>query len=131
MFSHRKLGDHDLEMFLIGIRPPPLYIQEDHGRLKDPTLSHQKIHLLPSFTLLQPSCCSLHLSVRFIGVLGSLAGPRTTLGVLLPNGSSQEAFPGFCGIGRALDWPNRSLDWFSHSWSCLLLVLGCVQPRVS
>jgi hypothetical protein len=30
VFSHRKLGDHDLEMFSIGIRPPLLYIREDH-----------------------------------------------------------------------------------------------------
>jgi hypothetical protein len=120
-----------LEMYLIGRRPPPLYIREDHDRLKDPTLSRQKIHLLPSFTLFQPSCCSLHLSVRFISVLGSRAGPRTTLGVLLPDGSSREAFPGFCGIGRALDRPNHSLDWFSHSWSYLLLVSCCVQLRVS
>ena len=131
MFLHRKLGDHDLEMFSIGIRPPPLYIREDHGRLKDSTLNCQKIHLLPSFTLFQPSCYSLHLSKRFIGILGGLAGPRTTLGMLLPDGSSQEAFSGFCGIGRALDRPNCSVDRFSRSWSCLLRVSGRVQPRSS
>jgi hypothetical protein len=74
-----------------------------------------KIHLLPSFILFQPSYCSLHLSARFIGILGGLAGPRTNLGMLLPDRSSREAFPGFCGVGRALDRPNHSLDQFSRS----------------
>ena len=42
---NKKLGDYDLELFSIGIRSPPLYIREDHGRLKDLTLNCQKTHL--------------------------------------------------------------------------------------
>jgi hypothetical protein len=39
MFLHRKLEDYDLDWFSIRIRLPPLYISEDHGPLKDPTLN--------------------------------------------------------------------------------------------
>jgi len=55
----------------------------------------------------------MHLSTRFIGVLGSLADPRTTLGMLLPDGSPQEVFPGLCGEGRLNIRPNQFLDRFS------------------
>jgi hypothetical protein len=94
--------------------------------MKDPTPNHQKIHVLPSFTLFQHSCCSLDLFARFIAILGGLADPKPTLGMLLLDGSFQKTFLDFCSVGRALDRPNHSLDRFSGSWSCLLRVSGCV-----
>jgi hypothetical protein len=44
----------------------------------------------------------------------SQAGSRTSYAGL-PDGSSREAFPGFCGIRRDLDRSNHSLDWFTRS----------------
>jgi len=95
------------------IRVPPLYILEDHGRLKDPTLNPLFYIYYPTFAVFHPSCCLMHLSARFIGVLGSLANPRTTLGMLLHDGSPREVFPGLCGGGRLNIRPNQFLDQFS------------------
>jgi hypothetical protein len=124
LFSHRKREEYVLDSFPTRIRPPPLYISEDNGRLKNTTLNHLFhlfIQVLPFF---QPSWWSLHLFMRFIGVLGGLADPRETLGMHLPDGSSREVFLAFCGEGLALDRPNRPLDWFHRSLSCLLHVIG-------
>lgn len=61
--------------------------------------------------------------------LDGLAGSRTTLDVVLSEGSFWMVLLGFCDKGRALDWSKLSLHRFSRFWSCLLRVSGWLQPR--
>jgi hypothetical protein len=130
MFLRRKHGDCTFWTSSWNKTTLSIYIRG--SRLIEESNTQSSFYIYyPIFTLLHLSCCSLHLSARFIGVLGDLAGPRTTLDILLHDGSSWETFPGFCDVGWALDRSNRSLDRFSRSWSCLLYVWGYVQPRVS
>jgi hypothetical protein len=112
-----SIKQHDNSTTLVFLRDkttPTPYKIRGTWLIEFSTIRSSKYIYYSKFYLFQPPYCLLHLSMRFINVLGGLASPRTTLGVLLPNGSSREAFPGFCGVGRALDRPNRSLDRFSR-----------------
>jgi len=57
LFWCGKLGERILDLFPTGIRPPPLYILEDHGWLSYPTSNRSFLHLLsflPYFSNLLP-----------------------------------------------------------------------------
>ena len=75
LFSCRKHEDYDLDLFPTGIRPTPLYISEDHGRLKDLTSNHLFTSITPFYPTSPISYCPLHLFMRSSGVLGGLADP--------------------------------------------------------
>ena len=124
-FQHTRFHVENIEntigmCFPTVIRPPPLYILEDHGWLKDPTLNCLFYINYPTFIFFQLFRYSLHLSARSTAFLGCLVDPRTTLSVLLPSRSSWVVFSGFCAKGRTLGWPNRSLHRFSRSLELLV-----------
>lgn len=57
--------------FSIGIRPPPLYILHDHGRLSYP-MSNQTFFTstYPFYPIFLISCCLTHLIPKFDSILG-------------------------------------------------------------
>jgi len=77
-----------------GIRPPPTINIEVHGRF-DPIYQINRHNVKNSpFTLILLSlnpliCCSAHLSMSLLAILGGLAGPKRTSTCLLPTDLSR------------------------------------------
>lgn len=87
VFLCGKHGAHGLNLFLILIRPPSLYIWEDHNRLRISTSNCRNQSTTP-FLPIFPLLCRLSRNlVRFGGILvGGLGWSLDTLHVLLSDG---------------------------------------------
>lgn len=68
--------------------------------------------------------------MRFSGVLGGFANPRTTSLCLSSDGSSREMFRSLPGEELVTDWPDRLASRSHHSRAFLLSSRSCAASDV-
>jgi len=56
LFWRGKLGNCGMDLFITGIRSPPLYIWEDHGQLRNPTSNWVFTSITPFYPTFPISC---------------------------------------------------------------------------